>query len=107
MVHDVTLVRAGSTTSRYSDQVKDWAAATRITVKGWVSQRDRDEVTDSREAQVTGWVLFLPAGSDITGLDRVEWEGLTFEVDGPVNDAWSPRLKGVHHLEVNLWRVTG
>jgi len=107
MVHDVTLVRAGTTESRYGDDVKSWGDATRTTSKGWVSQRDRSEDLDSREAQVTGWVLFLPAGTDITGLDRVEWEDLTFEVDGPTNPAWSPRLNAVHHIEINLRRVEG
>lgn len=107
MVHDVTLVRAGSTESRYGDSVKDWASSTSTTSKGWVSQRAREEVLDGREAQTTEWVLFLPAGTDVTGLDRVEWEGLTFEVDGPANDAWSPRMNAVHHIEINLRRVTG
>lgn len=107
MVHDVTLIRAGSVESRYGDDVKDWSAASETTVKGWVAQRDRSEDRDSREAQVTGWVLFLPAGTDITGLDRVGWEGLTFEVDGPQLPAWSPRMNAVHHIEINLRRVEG
>lgn len=107
MVHDITLVRAGTTTSRYGDTTKDWASTTETVVKGWVSQRDRSENLDGREAQDTGWVLYLPAGTDVTGLDRVEWEGDTFEVDGPKLPAWSPRSKAVHHLEISLRRVEG
>lgn len=107
MVHDVTLVRAGSATGRYGDAVPDWATATSTAVKGWVSQQSRSEVLDGREAQVSAWVLYLPAGTDVTGADRVEWEGLTFTVDGPVLPAWNPRTNSVHHLELSLRLVEG
>lgn len=107
MVHDVTILQAGTTTDRYGDSIKDWTAATSSTVKGWVSQQTRSEVLDGREARVSGWVCYLPAGTRLTGLDRIVWEGTTFEVDGPINPAWSPRLRGVHHLELQLSRVEG
>lgn len=107
MVHDVTLVRAASATSRYGDEVKDWANATRVDTIGWVAQRDRDEDVDSREAQVRSYVVYLPPGTDVTGLDRVEWDDLTFEVEGPPNRAWSPKMRGEHHLELDIRLVTG
>jgi hypothetical protein len=105
LVHDVTILTPGSDTSRYGDTVKDWSTATSTTVKGWVSQRNAAEDRDHREAQISGWVLFLHSDTTITGFDRVTWSGITFEVDGPVNPAWSPR--GEHHLEVPLRVVTG
>jgi hypothetical protein len=113
MIHDVT--RAATVVDRYGNWTKDWDAASRNEVKGWVSQVSRSEVLDGREAQVSGWVCYLPAGTDVTGLDRVEWEDATFEVDGPILPAWSPvplaaqrpRIGGVHHLELALKAVTG
>jgi hypothetical protein len=107
MVHDVTLVRAGTAESRYGDDVKDWSSATRTLSKGWVSQRDRSEDTDSREAQVQGFVVYLPAGTDVSGLDRVEWDDFTFDVVGPPNRAWSPKLRGEHHVELDIRLVEG
>ncbi len=107
LVHDVTITRAGSTTDRYGDVIPDWSTASSSSVKGWVSQQSRSEVLDGREAQVSGWVAFFPAGTDVTGHDRVVWEGTTFEVAGPVNPAWSPRLDGVHHVECQLSVVEG
>lgn len=107
MVHDVVLVRAGTVESRYGDDVKDWSGTTRTEVKGWVAQRARDEVVDGREAQVHDYVVFLPAGTDVTGLDRVEWDDLTFEVVGPPNRAWSAKARGEHHVELDVRLVTG
>lgn len=105
LVHDVSLLRAGSTTSRYGDETKDWATATRTTTKGWISQQARSEDRDNREAQISGWVLFVGPQEDVTGLDRVEWNDLTFEVDGPPLPAYRPQ--GLHHYELALRRVTG
>ena len=102
---DVTLVRAGATTDRYGGTVKDWATATSTAAKGWVAQRTASEVLDGREAQVSGWVLFVGPDQDVIGLDRVEWAGQTFEVDGPVLPAYTPR--GLHHIEVPLKQVAG
>ena len=105
LVHDVTILTAATTTNRYSDAEKDWDNATSATVKGWVSQRTQLEDHDQREAQVSDWILFLHPDATISGANRVQWEGITFEVEGPANPAWSPR--GVHHLEVPLRVVTG
>ena len=106
LVHDVTIVHPATVADRYGGTDKDWAAATTTTVKGWVSQRSATEDrTDGREAEVSGWVLFLHPDATIASGDRVTWEGLTLEVDGPANPAWTPR--GRHHLEVPLRIVDG
>lgn len=105
LVHDVTILTPSTDTDRYNDAVKDWGDATETGVKGWVSQRTQTEDHDQREAQVSGWILYLHPDASITGKDRIVWEGITFEVDGPPNPAWTPR--GEHHLEVPLRVVTG
>lgn len=105
LVHDVTILDPASEANRYGGTEKNWAAATSSTVKGWVSQSSRSEVIGDREAQVSSWSLFLHPDATITGKARVIWEGITFEVDGPPNPAWTPR--GVHHYEVPLRVVDG
>lgn len=108
MVHDVTVVHAGTTTDAYGNQTKDWTAATRTAVRGWVSQTSGNEVLDGREAEVSEWAVYLPAGTVVTGGDRVEWADLpavTFEVDGPPNPARTPR--GPHHVEARVKVVEG
>lgn len=105
LVHDVTVVVPGAATSRYGDAIKDWATATRTSMKGWVARTATSEVHGDREAQVSEWKLYLPAGTVIDGGDRVEWQGTTFEVEGPPTHAWTPR--GEHHLEVPLRVAAG
>jgi hypothetical protein len=105
MVRNATIVTPGVTTDRYNNASKNWTAATRTPVKAWISQRNRAEVLGNREAQLSDWIAYLPAGTEIDGGDRIEWESLTFEIDGPPNPAWSPR--GPHHVEVQLRLVEG
>lgn len=113
LVHDITIVRPGTTTDRYGNVTKDWTTATRRTVKGWVSQQGSIgnpatlEDLKGREAQVSNWILYLLPDEDVNGFDRIEWEGITFEAEGPINPAWSPRLKRRHHIEIQLKVVEG
>lgn len=105
LVHDVTILTAAASTSRYGDSEPDWATAASAAVKGWISQRSTSEDTDHRTAEISDWILYLDTGTTITAANRVTWSGITFEVAGPVNPAWSPR--GEHHLEVPLRVVDG
>lgn len=105
LAHDVTILTPGTTANRYGDSTPNWATATSVASKAWVSQRSSVEDLDHREAQVSGWVVFLPEDTAITGRDRVVWGSVTFEVDGPPNRAWTPR--GEHHVEANLRVVDG
>lgn len=105
LVHDIDIVTPAQTTDRYGDTVKDWAGATRTSTRGWISQRASSEVLGRREAGVTEWVLFIDADTPLTQFDRVEWDGLTFDVDGPPHPAWTPR--GEHHVEAGLRIVAG
>jgi hypothetical protein len=106
MVHTVSIVHPGTSTDRYGNVTKDWTTATRTTVKGWIArQSGLEDRTAGREAEVSTWYGYLPAGTPIAGGDRLDWEGVTFEVDGPPYTAWSPR--GPHHTEIALRIVTG
>lgn len=100
MVHDVTVVHAATTNDEYGTPQKNWATATRVETKGWITQVRSDEVTPDRETQTADWVAFLPLETDVDGFDRLEWGSLTYEVDGPPLRAWTPR--GEHHVEARL-----
>ena len=108
IVHDVTIVRPAVKVGRGSDTVKDWATATRSTVKGWISQTGTNDNTAGpgvREAAVSQWVLFTLPTVDVRPGDRIEWGSLTFEVDGTPHPAWTPQ--GHHHTECKLKAVDG
>jgi hypothetical protein len=108
--HSILRVRAPLTTDRYNNQVRDWAAAQRSPVSGVNVQPagsppQSDEDTTGRQTTVTGWRLYTPPGMDIDLLetDRIEYGGMTLEVDGKVG-RW--RISGrVHHVEAALREV--
>jgi hypothetical protein len=105
LVHTVTILRAGTTTDRYGNTEPDWDAATSETAKAWLSQQSRTEDVDGRDALIQVWVAFLPPDVSVSGHDRLVWSGITFDVDGPLLPAWTPR--GLHHYEATLRVVEG
>lgn len=109
LVHDVTILRAGTTTDEYGNLVLSWSSPTSNDVPGRVSQRSRSEDNDNRRAEVSEWVAFFLADTDIVAGDRVRWNNptptITFEVDGPPNRAWDAAVE--HHVEVQLRVVVG
>lgn len=106
----VTVVRAGYKVDKYGNETSelDWANAVRTAVTGVSVQPDASsEATGDRGTVVTGWRLFTPRGRDLDLLptDRVEYDGMTLEVDGEVARF---RMAGrVHHVEARLKRVIG
>lgn len=107
LVEPVTILHPGGGENRYHDIEKSWDDAMEEHVLGWMAQQSRSELTDAgREAEVSGWVLWLHPDATISGRDRVRWSGLTFDVDGAPHPALKPG-KGVHHYEVPLQLVEG
>ena len=104
-VHDITITRPGSTAGRGSSTVKDWSTATSERATGWVAQRSTDDVRDTRDGDVSEWLLQTAATTDVRPGDRIEWSDLTFDVVGRPTPAWTPR--GHHHTECRLRVVEG
>lgn len=106
----VTLVSAPLKVDKYGNATseRDWTKAQRTPVTGVMVQPDSSSETEGdRPAAITGWRLITPKGKDFPALatDRVEWDGLTLEVDGEVG-RW--RIGGrLHHVEARLKKVTG
>lgn len=107
--HDVTVVRAAVVEDAYGNDVKDWAAASRETLRGRVAQRTREEDYDGGERVIAEWVVYLPPGADVTAQDRVEWsdgvDDLTFEVRGRPHRAFDRHRE--HHVELLCKQVEG
>lgn len=106
----VRLVRAPLKVDKYGNTTseRDWSAATRTEYTGLMVQPDASsEATGDRPTVITGWRLITTKGRDFPAVatDRVEWEGLTLQVDGKVG-----RFKvggRLHHVEARLKEVTG
>jgi hypothetical protein len=108
-VDEVTVVRAPLAADRYGGQTRDWTAATRTAYQG-VSVQPASSTEDvrDRELLIGRYTLFTSRGFDIDLLatDRVEWGGITLQVDGDV-DRWPGPGGGVHHVEAALKQVSG
>jgi hypothetical protein len=113
-------VRAGTRTDRGGNQVPDWSAGAvdRLTIgqlniqptsqtEGHSTSSGTPDAT--RDAVTTGWRVQSEEGTrpDITAIDRLEWRGLTYEVDGEVAEWPDPLTGEVHHIEFTMVRATG
>jgi hypothetical protein len=102
----VTKVRPASTTDRYGNTVYDYgAAATRTSVAAWIDQASASEETpNGRDVMVGDWKL-ITNDTDVDAADRIEWDSVAYELDGPAWPVHTPA--GLHHIEARLRRVEG
>lgn len=106
LVHTATIKRAATVTNDYGDSRPDWAAATSTTSPARFVQRSATEELGERDAEVSEWVAYLPAGVDLVATDRLEWGSYVFEVSGlPL--AAVRRSADVHHIEAQLRLIEG
>lgn len=90
-------------------------ATTVTTAPCELQQVTRSEDTVASAQQSEDWALFVdPMGEDeggylieveLEGSDRVEVDGITYEVVGPPWQARNPRTQVVTHIEARLRRV--
>jgi hypothetical protein len=71
---------------------------------GSVWQVQRSEETANTDVQLEQWRGVLRRDLVVDGTDRIEVEGITFELDGPPWPARNPRTGRVEFLEVTLRR---
>lgn len=109
----LTRLRAGITTDRGGNQIPDWSPGAVFTLEIFnvsVQPTVQSESTDpTRTSVVTGWrVLSAPeTDADVRAGDRIQWDGMTLEVDGEVARWPHPLGAGVHHIEFAMKRATG
>jgi hypothetical protein len=104
---------ATATANKIVDHVNSVSAftapATRTAYQG-VSVQPAGSTEDvrDRELLVGKYMLYTSRGFDIDLLatDRVEWNGITLQVDGDPN-RWPAPGGGVHHVEAALKQVSG
>lgn len=104
----VIRLRAGTRQDSRGDDVADWTNPSRrsYTARG-VEPVSSTEDNDNRQAVITGFRVYLPAGADVVAGDRVTLRGLTWEVDGRPADWRSPVGSSVGGLVVALRSTVG
>lgn len=81
--------------------------AAETTVTGCsVQPATSSEHTDQANTVISGWVAYLPAGTDIRASDQVRWDGGLYEVDGQPG-TWKDMDGQPHHVQVALRKVRG
>ncbi len=97
----VQVVRALQVSDHGTTQ-PDWSQATTTTVAG-CSFQPSSGIDDIKNRSAVGGpaALYMPAGTDITGYDRVVLNGKTYEVVGEP-EAWEGPTPRLNHLRVML-----
>ena len=111
LVHSVARIRPTTPTDAHGNAVPTYTVppANSLAFAAWLQQDDRTEPrTDGREPLIQRW-LMISNETDVRGGDRIVWAtgGLTFEVDGPPEPAYTPASTAPHHLEATLRIVDG
>lgn len=98
-------MRPGTRTDAWGNTVVDWNAPVTTAITAWVTQTSGGEVVSGeRDAAVGQWTMATNE-LDIGYRDRVEIDGVTYEVTGPPNIAARP--SGPSHAVVHLTRTDG
>lgn len=98
----ITRVARGVTADRYGDPDDEEQTTPTLC---WLEQTRRTEDTTSQDLQDTTWNLYLPADTDISGSDRIEVAGDSYELFGPPWSAIHPRTGAATHIEATLKRT--
>ncbi len=110
MMVDQYLVLDGTLTSTADGAVDAYNVPTETTtttaVKCWVMQANATESTRDANQQAEDVVVYLPAGTAVTGRDRITIDGATFEFQGPPWSAANPLYGGaVSFVQASARRV--
>jgi head-tail adaptor len=105
--HSLTLIRPLTGTNPYGDPFADYGpGATRTTIYARLEQAPGREVSaDGATTQIADWTL-VTAHLDVTGRDRVEFNGDTFEVIGPAALSYDSAGRP-HHVTASMRVVNG
>jgi hypothetical protein len=95
-----------STVDEYGNAVTG-AYGAPVTVLGFLEQTASTEIQVDRDTIITEWQCFLPTGTVIGPLDRISYQGQTFEVIGSPASWWNPRTQVESHFIVALRTVVG
>lgn len=110
MIAETYLVMTGTLT-RVTDGDPDaynvpTEETTTATVRCWLTQANAGESTRDANQQSEDVIVYLPAGTVVTGRDRITINGATFEFQGPPWSAVNPLAGGaVAFVQADARRV--
>lgn len=82
-------LRAQLSDDGYGDQQTDWSNPSRLEIRGCSLQpQTGTEILGDRTAVVTRWRWYGPPDADVTSADRLEVDGIAYDIDGSV-EVWA------------------
>jgi hypothetical protein len=91
---------SGSTVDDYGNPVNTEAST--VTTTCWLDPARSFENTSGQETYTQDWTLYLPAGTLIDASDKVEVDGVAYEILGPPRRFTKPPTTVEHHVEVDV-----
>lgn len=106
LVREVEILRPTVTKDARGDERETWPTSGTVE-RAWVSPplTADEQHQPGRNPSTTVRRIRLRAGVDLTGRDRVRFDGRTWQVDGEPTRAWTPR--GEHHVSAEIVEVRG
>ncbi len=104
LTQPLTVFPAVTTQDAYHNEIRGLGAG--VPVPGLLQQISSTEFVTDRDTTITQWVAFLPAGTTIDPLSRIQYAGQMFEVTGAPEQVWNPRSRIVSHIEARLTEVS-
>jgi hypothetical protein len=104
----ITRVRGALVADGYGSLTeRDWTNAVSTTITGVSLQpMPSSEYERGREAVLTAWRLYAPAGTDLEAGDRIVYDGDTYDIEGDSQN-WPSPTGQLDHVEAVLRRVVG
>jgi hypothetical protein len=103
----VTVVRAARVTDSRNDIYLDWTNTSEHDVERCRWQPGGgSELHGRRDGIVTDANLFAPHDADIDPRDRIRFDGVVYDIDGPIKP-WRSATGALAHLELALTIVEG
>jgi len=100
----LSVTESPSVTDAYGNQVE---IEVETSVHYELQQLRRDETGAPDAWQVGAWRLYLPASTNVAGIDRfVDDHGAEYEFDGPPESVWDPFARCASHIEATVRSVS-
>lgn len=100
-------LRADVVQNDHGNDVRDWNNPARKAIRGCaVEPGAPQEYLLGRDANRIAWFVMAPYGADILPADRVEYQGVAYEVSGPPAP-WKSDSGRLDYLAVVLQRWEG
>lgn len=91
----------------HGNTIPNWAVTADLPIRGCSVQAGASqEILGGRDASLTQWTVYAPAGADVTATDGVTWNGDLYAVNGQPMPQRSP-TGALNHTVIELRRIQG